>query len=268
MSENATTSVVTMKELLEAGVHFGHQPRKWNPKMAPYIHSVRGDTHIIDLSKAVVKLNEAYAALKDLAASGKPVLFVGTKKQAKDTIKEEALSCGAYYINERWLGGTLTNFATIRKRIERLKNIERMVETGEISLLPKKEQIKVLAEGEKLEKNLGGIKNMVRSRNNDYKKDLPCAMFVVDIIKEKIAIKEARLMGIPVIGIVDTNGDPDDVDYVIPGNDDAIRAIKLIAGRMAQAVKEAKGGVDAVSQEKVVVAPEAAAETATEVTAE
>jgi small subunit ribosomal protein S2 len=230
--------------------------------MAPYIHSVRSDTHIIDLSKAVVKLNEAYNALKELAASGKPVLFVGTKKQAKDTIKEEALACGAFYINERWLGGTLTNFATIRKRIDRLKSIEKMVETGEISVLPKKEQIKLLAEAEKLEKNLGGIKNMVHGSadSKDFKKDLPCALFVVDIIKEKIAIKEARLMGIPVIGIVDTNGNPDDVDYVIPGNDDAIRAIKLIAGRMAQAVLEAKGGVDSAATESTVIADAIAAE--------
>ena len=254
MSENATTSVVTMKELLEAGVHFGHQPRKWNPKMAPYIHSVRGDTHIIDLSKAVVKLNEAYAALKDLAASGKPVLFVGTKKQAEEAIKTEAERCGAYYVNSRFLGGTLTNFATIRSRVERMNKLHNMEKMGEFAYLPKKEVAKLMDEREKLEKNLRGIAEMT---------SLPGVLVVVDSKKEHIAVGEARKLSIPVIGIIDTNCDPDDVDVIIPANDDATRSVSLILAALADAVIEAKEGVElrSTASEKETVSMAAAIKT-------
>ena len=226
-------SVISMKQLLEAGVHFGHQTKRWNPKMGKYIYAARNDIHIIDLQMSVDKIEEAYAFVKSVAAAGKDILFVGTKKQAQDAIKSEAERCGMFYMNQRWLGGTLTNFKTIRTRIDRLNKINAMEESGEFELLPKKEVINLKAEREELEKNLGGIKNM---------KGLPGAMFVVDLKKEEIAIKEAHILGIPVVGIVDTNCDPDQVDYVIPGNDDAIRAVALIAGVIADAVIEANQG--------------------------
>lgn len=226
-------SIISMKQLLEAGVHFGHQTRRWNPKMAEYIFTERNGIYIIDLQKTVKKIEEAYAFIKEVAESGKSVLFVGTKKQAQDSVEEEAKRCGMYYVNQRWLGGMLTNFKTISKRIERLAKLKEMEEDGTFSVLPKKEVIKLRAEMEKLEKFLGGIKDM---------KGMPGAMFVVDPKKERIAVKEARILGIPIVGIVDTNCDPDDVDYVIPANDDAIRAVKLIAGRMADAVIEANQG--------------------------
>lgn len=222
-----------MKALLEAGVHFGHQTRRWNPKMAPYIYTERNGIYIIDLQKTVKKLEEAYNFVRDVATEGKPVLFVGTKKQAQDSVKEEAERAGAYYVNARWLGGMMTNFATIRRRIDRLKQLKAMEEDGTFDLLPKKEVIKLRLEIEKLEKFLGGIKDM---------KGMPGAIFIVDPKKEKIAVKEARILGIPIIGIVDTNCDPDDVDYIIPANDDAIRAVKLISGCMADAVIEGRQG--------------------------
>ena len=222
-------SVISMKQLLEAGVHFGHQTRRWNPKMAEYIYTERNGIYIIDLQKSVGKVDEAYNVIKDIAADGGKILFVGTKKQAQDSIKAEAERCGMFYVNERWLGGMLTNFKTIRTRIKRLKDIEKMSEDGTFDVLPKKEVINLKKEWEKLEKNLGGIKEM---------KDIPDAIFVVD----RICIQEAHILGIPLIGIVDTNCDPEELDYVIPGNDDAIRAVKLIVSKMADAVIEANQG--------------------------
>ena len=230
-------AVTSMKALLEAGVHFGHQTKRWNPKMAKYIFAARNDIHIIDLQISVDLVEEAYAFVKSQVAEGKSVLFVGTKKQAQDAIKEEAERCDMFYINHRWLGGTLTNFKTIRTRIDKLNKINQMEVVGEFDLLPKKEVLKLKAERDDLEKNLGGIKNM---------RSLPGVMFVVDLKKEEIAIKEARSLGIPVVAVVDTNCDPDLVDYVIPGNDDAIRAIKLFASIIADACIEAKQGESAV----------------------
>ena len=228
-------AVISMKQLLEAGVHFGHQTRRWNPKMAKYIFTERNGIYIIDLQKTVKKVEEAYNFMKEVAETGKPVLFVGTKKQAQEAIKEEAERCGMYYVNERWLGGMLTNFKTIQSRIKRLKDIEKMAEDGTFDVLPKKEVIKLKALKEKLEKNLNGIKEMP---------ELPGAIFVVDPRKENIAIQEAARLGIPVVGIVDTNCDPDELDYAIPGNDDAIRAVKLITGAMATAIIEGRQGAE------------------------
>ncbi len=242
-------SVVSMKQLLEAGVHFGHQTRRWNPKMAPYIFTERNGIYIIDLQKTVRKLEEAYMFVRDLSAEGKEVLFVGTKKQAQDSIREEATRAGAHYVNARWLGGMLTNFRTIRGRIARLNQLKTMETDGTFDLLPKKEVAKLTHEIEKLEKFLGGIKEM---------KSLPGALFIVDPRKEKIAVSEAKKLGIPVVAIVDTNCDPDDVNYVIPGNDDAIRAVKLIASCMADAIIEGHQG------EQGEEAAEAAAEDAAE----
>ena len=229
-------AVVSMKQLLEAGVHFGHQTRRWNPKMAPYIYTERNGIYIIDLQKTVKKLEEAYSFVRDLSANGGNVLFVGTKKQAQDAIKEEATRCGGYYVNARWLGGMLTNFRTMRTRIDRLAQLRKMEEDGTFAMLPKKEVIKHQAEIEKLEKYLGGVKEM---------KKLPAALFIVDPRKERNAIAEARKLNIPIVAIVDTNCDPDEIDYVIPGNDDAIRAIRLIAATMANAVIEGRQGEDA-----------------------
>ena len=226
-------AVISMKQLLEAGVHFGHQTRRWNPKMAPYNFTERNGIYIIDLQKTVKKIEEAYEFMKEVGASGKPILFVGTKKQAQNAIVDEAKRCGQYYVSERWLGGMLTNYKTISGRIKRLSDINRMEEDGTFEKLSKKEVIKLKAERDKLEKFLGGIKDM---------KGMPGALFIVDPKKERIAVKEARILGIPIVGIVDTNCDPDDVDYIIPANDDAIRAVKLIAGRMADAVIEANQG--------------------------
>ena len=226
-------SVISMKQLLEAGVHFGHQTRRWNPKMAPYIYTERNGIYIIDLQKSVGKVDEAYQAVADIAAEGGTILFVGTKKQAQDAIKVEAERCGMYYVNERWLGGMLTNFKTIKSRIARLKDIERMSEDGTFDVLPKKEVINLKKQQEKLEKNLGGIKEM---------QDIPDMIFVVDPRKERICIQEAETLGIPLVGICDTNCDPEELDYVIPGNDDAIRAVKLIVAKMADAVIEANQG--------------------------
>ena len=226
-------SVISMKQLLEAGVHFGHQTRRWNPKMAEYIYTERNGIYIIDLQKSVGMVDTAYNAVKDIVANGGNILFVGTKKQAQDSIKTEAERCGMYYVNERWLGGMLTNFKTIQTRIKRLKEIEAMAEDGTFDVLPKKEVIGLKKEWEKLEKNLGGIKEM---------KKIPDAIFVVDPKKERICIQEARTLGIPLIGIADTNCDPEELDYVIPGNDDAIRAVKLIVSTMADAVIEANQG--------------------------
>ena len=225
--------VVSMKQLLEAGVHFGHQTRRWNPKMAPYIFTERNGIYIIDLQKTVVKLEEAYNFVRDLSMEGKSVLFVGTKKQAMESVKDEATRAGAFYVNARWLGGMLTNFTTIRRRIGRLKQLRTMEEDGTFDLLPKKEVIKLNLEIEKLEKFLGGIKDMT---------EMPGALFIVDPRKEKIAVAEAKKLGIPIVAIVDTSCDPDDVDYIIPGNDDAIRAVKLISGAMADAIIEGKEG--------------------------
>ncbi len=225
-----------MKQLLEAGVHFGHQTRRWNPKMKEYIFTERNGIYIIDLQKTVKKVDEAYNFVREIAAEGKDILFVGTKKQAQDSIKEEAERVGMYYVNNRWLGGMLTNFKTIKKRIARMDQIEKMEEDGTFDLLPKKEVSKLRIEKEKLDKFLGGIRNL---------QGIPGALFVVDPRKEKIAIAEAHKLNIPVVAIVDTNCDPDEVDYVIPGNDDAIRAVKLIAGAMADAVIEGRQGVDA-----------------------
>ena len=247
-------SVISMKQLLEAGVHFGHQTRRWNPKMAPYIYTQRNGIHIIDLQKSVGMVDDAYNAISDIVSNGGTVLFVGTKKQAQDAVKTEAERCGMYYVNERWLGGMLTNFKTIESRIARLKKIETMSEDGTFDVLPKKEVIELKKEWDKLEKNLGGIKEMKR---------IPDAIFVVDPKKEKIAVKEAKILGIPVVGIVDTNCDPDDVDYVIPANDDAIRAVKLITGCMADAIIEAKQGESFAPAEETEAA-EAAEETAEE----
>lgn len=244
-------AVTSMKQLLEAGVHFGHQTKRWNPKMAKYIYAARNDIHIIDLQISVEKVEEAYAFIRQVASEGKDILFVGTKKQAQDAIQSEAERCGMYYINQRWLGGTLTNFKTIKSRIDRLNKLNQMEIVGEFDLLPKKEVIGLKAERDQLEKNLGGIKNM---------RELPGALFVVDLKKEEIAVKEARLLNIPIVGVVDTNCDPDLVDYVIPGNDDAIRAIKLFASLMADAVIEAKQGVDAVAAAHAEANAEAAEE--------
>ena len=226
-------SVVSMKQLLEAGVHFGHQTRRWNPKMSRFIFTERNGIYIIDLQKTVKKIEEAYSFIREVAETGKPILFVGTKKQAQDSIKEEAERSGMYYVNERWLGGMLTNFKTIQSRIKRLKDIERMAEDGTFEVLPKKEVIEIKKEWTKLEKNLGGIKDM---------KKLPDAIFIVDPKKERICVQEAHTLGIPLIGICDTNCDPEELDYVIPGNDDAIRAVKLIVSKMADAVIEANQG--------------------------
>ena len=231
--EETNMSVISMKQLLEAGVHFGHQTRRWNPKMAPYIYTERNGIYIIDLQKSVGKVDEAYNAVSDIAANGGTILFVGTKKQAQDAIKTEAERCGMFYVNERWLGGMLTNFKTIQSRIARLKAIETMAEDGTFDVLPKKEVIEIKKEWEKLEKNLGGIKEM---------KKLPDAIFIVDPKKERICVQEAHTLGIPLIGIADTNCDPEERDYVIPGNDDAIRAVKLIVAKMADAVIEANQG--------------------------
>ena len=233
-------SVISMKQLLEAGVHFGHQTRRWNPKMAEYIYTERNGIHIIDLQKSVGKVDEAYKAVADIAANGGTILFVGTKKQAQDAIASEAERCGMFYVNERWLGGMLTNFKTIQSRINRLKEIEAMEEDGTFDVLPKKEVINLKKELEKLQKNLGGIKEMKR---------LPDAIFIVDPKKERICVQEAHALGIELIGIADTNCDPDELDYVIPGNDDAIRAVKLIVSKMADAVIEANQGIDADSEE-------------------
>ena len=246
-------SVISMKQLLEAGVHFGHQTRRWNPKMAPYIYTERNGIYIIDLQKSVGKVDEAYDAVFDIAAQGGIILFVGTKKQAQDAIKTEAERCGMFYVNERWLGGMLTNFKTIQSRIDRLKEIEAMEEDGTFEVLPKKEVIALRKEMEKLQKNLGGIKEMGR---------IPDAIFVVDPKKERICVQEAHALGIPLIGICDTNCDPEELDYVIPGNDDAIRAVKLIVSKMADAVVEAKQGEENVTEEEMAAAGEEAAEEA------
>ena len=226
-------AVVSMKQLLEAGVHFGHQTRRWNPKMAEYIFTERNGIYIIDLQKTVKKLDEAYNFVKEISTEGKSVLFVGTKKQAQESVKEEALRAGAFYVNARWLGGMMTNFTTIRRRVARLKQLRAMEEDGTFDLLPKKEVIKLNLEIEKLEKFLGGIKDM---------DELPGALFIIDPRKERIAVAEAKKLNIPIVAIVDTNCDPDEIDYVIPGNDDAIRAVKLIAGAMADAVIEGREG--------------------------
>ena len=248
-------AVVSMKQLLEAGVHFGHQTRRWNPKMAEYIFTERNGIYIIDLQKTVKKLNEAYLFARDIAAEGGDILFVGTKKQAQDSVKEEAEHCGMPYVNARWLGGMLTNFTTIRTRIARLNQLRTMRDDGTFELLPKKEVVKLNLEIEKLEKFLGGIQDM---------KKLPGALFIVDPRKERIAVAEAKKLGIPIIAIVDTNCDPDEIDYVIPGNDDAIRAVKLIAGAMADAVIEGKQGMQgaaaAEAEDNADAETEAAAE--------
>ena len=252
LKEDINMSVVSMKQLLEAGVHFGHQTRRWNPKMSEYIFMERNGIYIIDLQKTVKKLEEAYFFVRDLAAEGESVLFVGTKKQAQDAIKEEAEKVGMYYVNARWLGGMLTNFKTMRQRVERLNQLNRMSEDGTFDLLPKKEVIKLKLEIEKLEKYLGGVKGM---------KKLPGAMFVVDLRKEKNAIAEAKKLGIPVVAIVDTNCDPDDADYVIPGNDDAIRAIKLIAATMGAAITEGRQGEQLSVSDETAPAEEAPVDT-------
>jgi small subunit ribosomal protein S2 len=267
-------SVISMKQLLEAGVHFGHQTRRWNPKMAEYIFTERNGIYIIDLQKTVKKIEEAYMFIREISMNGEDVLFVGTKKQAQDSIKEESERCGQYYVNARWLGGMLTNFNTIRKRIDRLNQLDAMEQEGLFEVLPKKEVIKLKNEMEKLDKYLGGIRNMKR---------LPGALFVVDPRKERNAILEARRLGIPVVAIVDTNCDPDEVDYVIPGNDDAIRAVKLIAAKIADAVIEGRQGeqfeeteadvpaeeaIEAAEEVVVEVAVEAAKEAAEEVAEE
>ncbi|NMA14076.1 MAG: 30S ribosomal protein S2 [Clostridia bacterium] len=226
-------SIISMKQLLEAGVHFGHQTRRWNPKMAPYIFTERNGIYIIDLQRTVHKVEEAYNFIKQVVAEGKSVLFVGTKKQAQESIKEEAERCGMFYVNERWLGGMLTNFPTIQKRIDLLRELEKMEEDGTFELLPKKEVAQLNNEKDKLERFLGGIKDM---------KQLPGAIFIVDPRKERIAVAEGRRLGIPIVSIVDTNCDPDEVDYIIPGNDDAIRAVRLLTGKMADAVIEGNQG--------------------------
>jgi len=251
-------NVVSMKQLLEAGVHFGHQTRRWNPKMAPYIYMERNGIYIIDLQKTVKKLEEAYNFVRSLAESGESILFVGTKKQAQEAIREEAERAGMFYVNARWLGGMLTNFKTMRTRIDRLAQLRRMQEDGTFDLLPKKEVIKLTNEIEKLEKYLGGVKDM---------KKLPGALFIIDPRKERIAIAEARKLGIPIVAIVDTNCDPDEIDYIIPGNDDAIRAIKLIAQTIANAVIEGRQGEDALAahaEEPAAEAEKAEAEEAQE----
>ena len=252
--EEKKMAVVSMKQLLEAGVHFGHQTRRWNPKMAPYIFTERNGIYIIDLQKTVKKLNEAYLFARDIAAEGKDILFVGTKKQAQDSIREEAEHCGMPYVNARWLGSMMTNFATIRTRIDRLNQLRTMRDDGTFELLPKKEVIKLNLEIEKLEKFMGGIQEMKR---------IPGALFIVDPRKERIAVQEAKKLGIPIIAIVDTNCDPDEIDAVIPGNDDAIRAVKLIAETIAAAVIEGRQG-----SEMGTAAEEPAEEVAEEATAE
>ena len=239
--------VISMKQLLEAGVHFGHQTRRWNPKMAEYIFAERNGIYIIDLQKTVKKVEDAYQAIANIVKDGGEVLFVGTKKQAQDSIKEEAERCGMYYVNERWLGGMLTNFETIKTRIKKLAEIDAMIEDGTMDVLPKKEVAKLMKEKEKLDKNIGGIKEM---------KKIPDVMFIVDPRKEKIAVQEAHSLNIPIVAIVDTNCDPEEVDYVIPGNDDAIRAVKLIAGRMADAVIEANQGEEMVAEDAAEEATE------------
>ena len=240
-------SVISMKQLLEAGVHFGHQTRRWNPKMAEYIYTERNGIYIIDLLKSVGKVDEAYKAVSDIAAEGGTILFVGTKKQAQEAVQTEAERCGMYYVNERWLGGMLTNFKTIQSRIKRLKDIEKMAEDGTFDVLPKKEVVNIKKEWDKLEKNLGGIKDMKR---------IPDAIFVVDPKKEKICVQEAHSLGITLIGIADTNCDPEELDYVIPGNDDAIRAVKLIVSKMADAVIEANQGEEMVAEDAAEEATE------------
>ena len=242
-------AVVSMKQLLEAGVHFGHQTRRWNPKMAEYIFTERNGIYIIDLQKTVKKLDEAYMFVRELSANGENVLFVGTKKQAGDSIKEEAERAGAYYVNARWLGGMLTNFKTIRRRIDRLAQLRKMEEDGTFDRLPKKEVVKLELEIEKLEKFLGGIKEMNK---------LPGALFIVDPRKERIAVAEAHKLGIPIVAIVDTNCDPDEIDYVIPGNDDAIRAVRLIASAMADAIIEGRQGAETAEAAEAAEAEEAA----------
>ena len=240
-------SVISMKQLLEAGVHFGHQTRRWNPKMAEYIYTERNGIYIIDLQKSVGKVDEAYKAVSDIAAEGGTILFVGTKKQAQEAVQTEAERCGMYYVNERWLGGMLTNFKTIQSRIKRLKDIEKMAEDGTFDVLPKKEVVNIKKEWDKLEKNLGGIKDMKR---------IPDAIFVVDPKKEKFCVQEAHSLGITLIGIADTNCDPEELDYVIPGNDDAIRAVKLIVSKMADAVIEANQGEEMVAEDAAEEATE------------
>ncbi len=241
-------AVISMKQLLEAGVHFGHQTRRWNPKMAPYIFTERNGIYIIDLQKTVRKIDEAYMFVRDLALEGKTILFVGTKKQAQESVEQEAKRCGMYYVNKRWLGGMLTNFRTIKTRIARLNAIDKMEAEGQFEVLPKKEVAKLTLEREKLENNLGGIREM---------KNLPGALFVVDPRKERIAVQEARALHIPIVAIVDTNCDPDEIDYVIPGNDDAIRAVKLIAGKMADAVLEGHQGEQSEEAAPAAEAPAA-----------
>ena len=249
-------AAISMKQLLEAGVHFGHQTRRWNPKMKRYIFTERNGIYIIDLQKTVKKVDEAYNYVRELAANGGTLLFVGTKKQAQDSVRDEAIRSGMYYVNQRWLGGTLTNFQTIRKRIERLKSIEKMEEDGTFEVLPKKEVVNLLKEKERLVKFLGGIKDM---------KKVPDALFVIDPRKERIAIAEAHKLNIPIIGIVDTNCDPDEIDYVIPANDDAIRAVKLLTGKMADAILEGRQGEETAEEEAQAVE---SAEKATEPAAE
>ncbi len=244
-------AVISMKQLLEAGVHFGHQTRRWNPKMKKYIFTERNGIYIIDLQKTVKMVEQAYFFIRDAVMEGKSVLFVGTKKQAQESIEQEAKRCGMFYVNQRWLGGMLTNFKTIRSRIRRLEKIEKMEESGEFALLPKKEVIRLKHEYEKLNKNLGGIRDM---------KELPGVLFIVDPRKEHIAILEARSLGIPIVGIVDTNCDPDEVDCVIPGNDDAIRAVKLLASKMADACLEAKQGEQLTDPDAAPAAAAAAVE--------
>ena len=251
-------AVVAMKQLLEAGVHFGHQTRRWDPKMAEYIFQARNGIHIIDLQKTSKKLDEAYSFVKEQAEEGKTVLFVGTKKQAQECVKEAAQMCGMYYIDQRWLGGMLTNFGTIKNRIKRLKDLERMEEDGTFEILPKKEVILLKKEMEKLEKNLGGIKDM---------EELPGVIFVVDPKKERIAILEARKLNIPVVGLIDTNCNPEDVDYPIPGNDDAVRAVKLITQTIANAVIEGRQGEAVETFEETVAETETVPESIEEVVA-
>ena len=245
-------SVISMKQLLEAGVHFGHQTRRWNPKMKKFIFTERNGIYIIDLQKTVKKVEEAYYFVRDIAMENKPILFVGTKKQAQESIETEAKRCGMFYVSNRWLGGMLTNFKTIRSRVGRLNKIDAMETNGEFELLPKKEVIKLMHEREKLLKNLGGIREM---------KDIPGAMFIVDPRKERIAVAEARALGVPIVAIVDTNCDPDEIDYPIPGNDDAIRAVKLITAKMADAVLEGRQGEQMMDEEEAEQkAPDAEAE--------
>ena len=241
-------AVISMKQLLEAGVHFGHQTRRWNPKMAPYIFTERNGIYIIDLQKTVKKVDEAYDFLRSVAEEGKSILFVGTKKQAQEAVKEEALKSGMFYVNERWLGGMMTNFATIRKSINRLKELEAMEEDGTFEVLSKKEVLALKREQEKLEKSLGGIKDM---------EELPGALFIVDPRKERIAVAEAKKLNIPIVAIVDTNCDPDEIDYVITGNDDAIRAVKLLTSRMADAVNEGRQGEAGEVVEEVATSEDA-----------